>query len=75
MYDIAKQLYRRQYPLTEFPEHPTRDFQRAVIRFGLEKAYTESPGKGEIVATAELSLKQATDFIRQKDLITVLYLC
>ncbi len=72
MYEIAKELYRQDYPLTQFPEDPADAFRRAVIRFGLEKAYAEAPRAGEIVATARRSVAMATDFIRRKDLITIL---
>ncbi|MDG1893631.1 MAG: DUF885 family protein [Fuerstiella sp.] len=43
MYKIAKEPYREQYPLTQFPQQPTDEFRRAVIRFGLEKAYARAP--------------------------------
>ena len=43
MYEIAKEFYREQYPLTRFPDRPSEPFRRAVIRFGLEKAYAEAP--------------------------------
>ena len=72
MYAIAKELYREQYPLTQFPADPSDAFRRAVIRFGLEKAYAEAPQAGEIVATAKRSVAMATDFIRRKDLITIM---
>jgi uncharacterized protein (DUF885 family) len=72
MYAIAKPLYREQYPQTQFPDPPPDAFRRAVIRFGLEKAYAEAPKAGEIVATAKRSVAMATDFIRRKDLITIM---
>jgi uncharacterized protein (DUF885 family) len=72
MYEIAQQLYRQQYPLTRFPEQPSDAFRRAVIRFGLEQAYAEAPEADQIVATAKRSLATATDFIRTKDLVTIM---
>ena len=72
MYAIAKGLYREQYPLTQFPADPDDAFRRAVIRFGLEKAYAEAPKADEIVATAKRSVAAATDFIRQKDIVKIM---
>jgi uncharacterized protein (DUF885 family) len=72
MYGIAKGLYREQYPLTRFPDQPSDAFRRSVIRFGLEKAYADSPEADQIVETAERSVAMATDFIRAKDLLTIM---
>lgn len=72
MYDIAKDIYRDQYPLTRFPDDPTDEYRRAIIRFGLEKAYDDRPAAGRVVETAKQSAADAVQFIRQKDLITVM---
>ena len=72
MYEIAKGLYRKAYPLTRFPEMPSDEYRRSIIRFGLEKAYADAPAADGIVETAKQSAASATDFIRQKDLITVM---
>jgi uncharacterized protein (DUF885 family) len=72
MYEIAAELYREQYPLTKFPDQPSDAFRRSVIRFGLEMAYAASPEADQIVATAERSVAAATDFIRQKGLVTIM---
>jgi len=71
MYEIAKRLYREEYPLTDFPEPPADAFRRAIIRFGLEKAYALTPDADAIVATAEQSLAAATDFVRDNELVTI----
>jgi uncharacterized protein (DUF885 family) len=71
MYAIAKPLYREQYPLTKFPDKPSDAFRRAVIRFGLEKAYLDTPETDEIVETAKQSVSAATEFIRQNDVISL----
>lgn len=72
MYEIAQDLYLEQYPLTQFPEAPDDAYRRAIIRFGLEKAYADAPQADEIVETARESITAATDFIRERDLITIL---
>lgn len=72
MYEIAKDIYRQTYPLTQFPDEPSDAFRRAVIRFGLEQAYATTPSADEIVATAERSAAAAVDFIRSRDLVTLM---
>jgi uncharacterized protein (DUF885 family) len=72
MYEIAKGLYRNAYPLTRFPDKPTDEYRRSIIRFGLEKAYANAPAADGIVETAKQSAASATEFIRQKDLITLM---
>jgi uncharacterized protein (DUF885 family) len=72
MYEIAKGLYRDAGPLTRFPDNPSEEYRRTIIRFGLEKAYADAPAADQIVETAKLSAASATDFIRKNDLITVM---
>lgn len=72
MYDIARDVYRKQYPLTRFPDAPTEEYRRAIIRFGLEKAYADRPAADRVVETAQRSAADASEFIRKKDLITVM---
>ncbi len=71
MYEIAQPIYQQEYPLTRFPENPSREYRRAIIRFGLEQAYAETPAADEIVETAEDSAEMATRFLKEQDLITV----
>jgi uncharacterized protein (DUF885 family) len=72
MYEIARELYVDDYPLTRLPEIPSGEYMRALIRFGLEKAYTEMPAADEIVETAEQSAAQAKDFVRENDIVTLM---
>jgi uncharacterized protein (DUF885 family) len=72
MYEIAQGLYLKDYPLTRFPETPTKEYQRTIIRFGLEKAYADVPAADRIVETAKQSVADTTKFVRRKDLITIL---
>lgn len=71
MYGIAKELYREQYPWTQFPETPSTEFRRAVIRFGLEKAYAAAPAADQMVEAAQQSVAVTTDFVRKADLVTI----
>ena len=71
MYELAKEVYKKAYPYTEFPAKPTRAFRQAVIRAALEMAYQDAPGRDEIVAVARKSLATATAFVREKEIVTV----
>jgi len=71
MYTIAKDVYRRQYPLTEFPADPSEAYKQAIIRAGLELACAELPNPDRIVEEARGALERTTAFIRQKDLVTI----
>tara|TARA_B100000029_G_scaffold449829_1_gene473327 strand:+ start:4211 stop:5926 length:1716 start_codon:yes stop_codon:yes gene_type:complete len=72
MYQIAKPLYRKQYPFTEFPEQPTAAYRQAIIRACLEMAYQDVPQRDQIVSIARKSLQITTEFVKSKDLVTVL---
>ena len=72
MYKIASELYRQQYPLTRFPDSPTDEYRRAIIRFGLEKAYADTPAPDKIVETARESVAKATEFVHRKDLVSLM---
>ncbi len=71
MYQISKTLYAEQYPLTSFPDSPDDAYKQLVIRTALEKAYQQLPEADAIVDVARQSLQQATDFVRERDLVTV----
>ncbi len=71
MYDVAKEMYRQQYPLTRFPADPSDAYKQAIIRACLELAYRERPRPDGIVEAAKRSLDLTTAFVRQKDLVTV----
>ena len=71
MYELAKDVYRKQNPYTQFPESPAPEYQQAIIRAALEKAATDIPPADGIVSAAEKSMKISTDFVREKDLISL----
>lgn len=71
MYDIAKDVYRKRFPYTDFPAEPSKAYQQAIIRAGLEMAYQDMPARGTIVDVAKKSLATTTAFVREKDLITL----
>ena len=71
MWKISQQVYKEQYPFTEFPKTPSGAYQQAIIRACLELAYKEKPARGRILESAKLSLAECVAFVREKDLITV----
>ncbi len=71
MYQIAKELYAEQYPFTSFPDNPDEAYKQVIIRTALEKAYQQLPEPDGIVAIAKEYLQQATDFVQERNLVTV----
>ena len=71
MYRVSKDLYAEQYPFTSFPDSPDDAYKQLVIRTALEKAYQQLPEADAIVDVARQSLQQATDFVRERDIVTV----
>lgn len=67
MYSIARTLQ----PSANLPESPTPEQQQQAIAQALEKAYAEVPPRDGVVPAAQKSLKIATDFVRQRDLVTI----
>ena len=71
MFTIASRVYRQRYPLTEFPREPSDAYKRAIIRAGLEVAYSDAPSRDGIVDAAKRSLAMTTAFVRKRNLVTL----
>ena len=71
MYEVAKTIYAEKYPLARFPADPDDSYQQVIIRAALEVAYQDLPPRDEIVSTAKAQVIQATDFVREHDLVWV----
>ena len=71
MYEIAKQVYAGLHPYTAFPDNPDEAYKQAIIRAALEMAYQHLPPRDGIVETAQRYLQQASDFVVEKDLVTM----
>lgn len=72
MYVIARDVLRgRKGAPTSMPDAPTPAQQQAVIEAALELAYAERPKRGDVVELARRSTAEATDFVREKDLVTL----
>lgn len=71
MYQVARELYAKQYPFTSFPDNPDEAYKQVIIRTALEKAYRQLPDRDGIVAVAKKNLQQASAFIQDRNLVTL----
>ncbi len=71
MYGIARQVLAGKSGAPELPDSPTPEQQQKAIEAALELAYAERPARDQVVADAEAALARATEFVRQKDLVTL----
>ena len=72
MYAIARGVLEgREDAPAEMPDAPSDAQQQAVIEAALELAYADRPDRGDVVAVAKASTVEATDFVREQDLVTV----
>ena len=71
MYDIARGLLKDTPNAPEMPDAPSDDQQQAAIEAALELAYAQHPARNAVVEDAKASLAVATEFVRQKDLVTL----
>lgn len=71
MYEVSKEIYLEKHPFTSFPDVADEVFKQAIIRAALEEAYLSLPDRDAIVETAKLYLQQATDFVIEKNIVTV----
>lgn len=71
MYGIARTVLKDKLGAPALPETPTADEQQKAIEAALELAYAERPARDKVVPDAEAALAQATEFVRQHDLVTL----
>jgi uncharacterized protein (DUF885 family) len=71
MYGVAKAVYARLHPYASFPDEPDDAFKQVIIRAALEEAYRDLAEPDAIVDIARDYLRQATDFVRTQNLVTV----
>ncbi len=70
MFELAAPIYRSAGHTIKTPVNAEHFME--VIRFALERAYEQRPAAGEVVAVAKETAKIATDFIRERDLISLM---
>lgn len=71
MYRIARSLVAEKGKSADPAKIPTEEEMNKTIRAALERAYQEVPDKDKIIETAKQTLQKTTDFVRQKDLVTI----
>ena len=71
MYDIAKTVLKDKPNAPAMPDKPSDDQQQKAIEAALELAYAEHPARNDVVDAAKATLKSATDFVREHDLVTL----
>jgi uncharacterized protein (DUF885 family) len=71
MYTVAREVYAGVHPYASFPDEPDDAFKQVIIRAALEQAYRDLPEPDAIGDVARKNLEQATDFVRERNLVTV----
>ena len=71
MYAVARTVLAGRDGAPPLPESPTAAEQQAAIAAALELAYAERPARGGVVDFAKATLAEATEFVRQRDFVTV----
>jgi uncharacterized protein (DUF885 family) len=69
MYQIARTVLKDKPDAPALPDAPSADEQQAAIEAALELTYADRPARGDVVATAETSTAEATEFVRAKNLV------
>jgi uncharacterized protein (DUF885 family) len=71
MYEIARQALRGQRVQPRMPEQPTDAQRLRAIKAALELAYAQRPKRDGVLDAARASLEVATQFVRDKNIVTV----
>lgn len=71
MYGIAREVLKGKPGAPPLPESPSEEQQQKAIEAALELAYAQHPARDKVVDDAKAALKSATDFVREKDLVTL----
>lgn len=71
MYGIARTVLAGKAGAPALPEQPTDAQQQAAIEAALELAYADHPARDKVVDDAKAALQSATDFVREKNLVTL----
>ena len=71
MFEIARDIYATMHPYASFPDNPDEAYKQVIIRAALEQAYRHLPEADAIVEIASGYVRQASDFVRANDLVTM----
>jgi uncharacterized protein (DUF885 family) len=71
MYDIARQVLKGRRGAPAMPDTPGEAQRLRAIKAALELAYAERPKRDGVLDAARASLEVATQFVRDKNIVTV----
>jgi len=71
MYKIATVVLKGKRGSVPTPDKPSAAQQQRAIKAALELAYAERPKRDAVLDTARASLVDATQFVREKNIVTV----
>jgi uncharacterized protein (DUF885 family) len=71
MYEIAATVLRGRKGAPKTPDKPSAAQQQQAIKAALELAYAERPQRDAVLDAARAALVDATQFVRQKNIVTV----
>jgi uncharacterized protein (DUF885 family) len=71
MYDIARQVLKGRRGAPPLPDKPGASQQQRAIRAALELANAERPGRDGVIAAARAALTDTTQFVREKNLVSL----
>lgn len=69
MYAIARKVLAGKAGAPPLPDHPSEAQQQAGIEAALQLTYAHRPARSGLMDAAKAALAQATDFVREKDLV------
>jgi len=71
MYAVARTVLAGRDGAPPLPDSPSAEQQQAAIAAALELAYAERPARAGVVDLAKATLAETTEFVRQRDFVTV----
>lgn len=71
MYGIAREALKGKADAPEMPDAPSAEQEQQVIEAALELAYADRPSREKVVDVAKSTTAAATEFVRQKDFISL----
>jgi uncharacterized protein (DUF885 family) len=71
MYDIARTVLKDRKDAPALPDAPSDAQQQTAIERALELAYVDHPARDLVVPAAKQALVDATNFVREHNLVTV----
>jgi len=71
MYEIATAVLKGRKGAPKTPEKPSASQQQQAIKAALEIAYAERPQRDAVLDTARAALVDATQFVRDKNIVAV----